>query len=203
MKTAIILAGGQGSRLNYKEKALLELHGKPILVHILERLWTTVDEFIIVARDKEQRIKLRLDRIPDERITFVCDEIRGFGPIAGIYTGLKTSNAPYCFVTACDMPYINASVVDLLFSKARGCDVAIPYPPPEPLHAVYKRDVAIKAAKKAIHEDKGAIMYVVDQLKANFVSKEEIQKLDPHLCTFLNINREQDIERLRDSTLCE
>jgi len=37
MRTAVILAGGKGSRLNFAEKALLELHGKPILNHIIER----------------------------------------------------------------------------------------------------------------------------------------------------------------------
>ncbi len=202
MKTAIVLAGGQGSRLNYREKALLELHGKPILLRILERLSGSVDDFIIVARDRDQQIKLPLSRLPVGRTTVVCDEIRGFGPIAGIYTGLKASKASYSFVVACDMPYVNASVVDLLFRRASGYDVAIPYPP-EPLHAVYKRDVTIGAAKKAINEGKGAIMYIIDQLRANFVSKEEIQTLDPNLCTFLNINRVQDIRRLSDQAICE
>lgn len=202
MKTAIVLAGGQGSRLNYREKALLELHGKPILLHILERLSRSVDDFIIVARDRDQQSKLQLSKLPADRTTVVCDEIRGFGPVAGIYTGLKISKAPYSFVAACDMPYINADVVDLLFGKAYGYDVAIPYPP-EPLHAVYKRDVTIEAAKKAIREGKGAIMYVIDQLRANFVPKKEIQTLDPNLCTFLNINRVQDIKRLDDLAMCK
>ncbi len=202
MKAAIVLAGGQGSRLNYREKALLELHGKPILLHIIERLSSSVDDFIIVARDRGQQFKLQRNIALGDRTTVVYDEIQGFGPIAGIYTGLKVSEAPYSFVTACDMPYINANVVDLLFSKACGYDVAIPYPP-EPLHAVYRRDVTIQAANKAINEGKGAIMYVIDQLRANFVSKEEIQTLDPYLCTFLNINRVEDIKRLRDLTSCK
>ncbi len=202
MKTAIVLAGGQGSRLNYREKALLQLHGKPILLRILERLSTSVDDFIIVARDKDQLNTLQLNILPADRTTFVYDEIRGFGPIAGIYTGLKASRAPYSVVLACDMPYINANVVDLLFSKASGYDAAIPYPP-EPLHAVYKRDVTIEAARKAINEGKGAIMYVIDQLNANFVSKKEIQTLDPNLCTFLNINSVQDIKRLDDLAACD
>jgi len=202
MKTAIVLVGGRGSRLNYREKALLELHGKPILLHILERLSGTVDDFIIVARDKDQQTKLKLNDLPSNRATVVCDEIQGFGPVAGIYTGLKASKAQYSFVVACDMPYVNANVVELLFNKAYGYDAAIPYPP-EPLHAVYKRDATIEAAKKAIREGEGAIMYVIDQLRANFVSKKEIQTLDPNLCTFLNINRVQDIKRLDDVAACK
>ncbi len=202
MKTAIVLAGGHGSRLNYKEKALLELRGKPILSHILERLSKSVDDFIIVGRDKDQQITLQNTDLPADKTSVVYDEIKGFGPIAGICTGLKASKAPYCFVMACDMPFINAEVVDFLFNKARGYDVAIPYPP-EPLHAVYKRRATIEAAKTAIREGRGAIMYVIDQLNANFVPKTEIQKLDPNLCTFMNINRVQDIKRLDDLALCD
>ena len=52
MRTAVILAGGKGSRLNFVEKALLELHGKPILNHIIETLSRCVDEIIVVARDE-------------------------------------------------------------------------------------------------------------------------------------------------------
>jgi len=100
------------------------------------------------------------------------------------------------------MPFINVAVVDLLFRKAEGYDVAIPYPL-EPLHAVYRRDPTIEAAKKAIEDGKGAIMYVVDQLKANFVPKDEIQMLDPSLCTFININSIQDLKRLTQDGTCD
>jgi molybdopterin-guanine dinucleotide biosynthesis protein A len=197
MKTAVILVGGRGSRMNYVEKALLLLHGKPILTHIVDKLSRCVDDIIVVARDTEQQRRLCLDYLH-----VISDEVQGFGPVAGIYSGLKASQSQYSFVVACDMPFINVAVVDLLFRKADGYDVAIPYPP-EPLHAVYKRNPTIKAAKKAIEDGKGAIMYVVDQLKANFVPKDEIQMLDPSLCTFVNINNMEDLKRLTQDGTCD
>lgn len=195
MRSAIILAGGKGSRLNFAEKALLELQGKPILSHIIEILSACVDEIVVVARDVDQQKKLRLSGV-----TTVHDEVRGFGPVAGICTGLRASSSQYAFVTACDMPFIKAEVVDLLFHKAVGYDVAIPYPP-EPLHAVYKRKTTIAAARAAIRKHKGAIMYVVDSLSVNYVSKDEIRTIDPDLCTFVNINSLEDIEMLKKKTL--
>jgi molybdopterin-guanine dinucleotide biosynthesis protein A len=80
--------------------------------------------------------------------------------------------------------------------------VAIPYPL-EPLHAVYRRETTIRAAKVAIQRRKGAIMYVVDQLQANYVPKDEIRAIDPDLCTFVNINNLEDIEILNKKTLCD
>jgi molybdenum cofactor guanylyltransferase len=197
MRTAVVLAGGKGSRLNYVEKALLKLHGKPILNHIIETLSGCVDEIVVVARDEEQQKKLCL-----AGVKIVQDEIRDFGPVAGICSGLKASRFEYSFVAACDMPFIKADVVDLLFRKAVGFDVAIPYPL-EPLHAVYRRETTIRAAKAAIRRRKGAIMYVVAHLQANYVPKEEIRAIDPELCTFININDFEDIELLNKKTLCD
>ena len=197
MRTAVILAGGKGSRLNFVEKALLELHGKPILNHIIETLSRCVDEIIVVVRDEEQQRRLHL-----AGVTIVRDEVQDFGPVAGICSGLSASSSQYAFVAACDMPFIKADVVDLLFHKAAGYDVAIPYPL-EPLHAVYRREATIRAAKVAIQRRKGAIMYVVDQLQVNFVPKDEIRLIDPSLCTFVNINSLEDVQILNKKELCD
>jgi molybdopterin-guanine dinucleotide biosynthesis protein A len=197
MRTAVILAGGKGSRLNFVEKALLELHGKPILNHIIETLSCCVDEIIVVARDEEQQRRLHL-----AGVAIVRDEVQDFGPVAGMCSGLSASSSHYAFVAACDMPFIKADVVDLLFHKAAGYDVAIPYPP-EPLHAVYRREATIRAAKVAIRRRKGAIMCVVDQLQVNFVPKDEIRLIDPNLCTFVNINSVEDVEILTKKKLCD
>jgi molybdopterin-guanine dinucleotide biosynthesis protein A len=199
MRTAIILVGGKGSRMDFTEKALLELRGKPIIEHIIENLKSTVDEFIIAARDEEQGSKLKLDNV-----IMVYDSIKNFGPIAGIYAGLKASTSEYSFVTACDMPCINRKVVELLFTRAKGYDAAIPFPP-EPLHAVYKKGSTLNAAKNAIERRKGAIMYIVDRLNVNFVPKQDIREIDPQLSTFININRPEDIEPILKSpdSFCE
>ncbi|MGZ7114594.1 MAG: molybdenum cofactor guanylyltransferase [Halobacteriota archaeon] len=182
--------------MNYVEKASIKLCGKPILNHIVEKLSECVDEIIVVARDEAQQKKLHL-----AGVTVVRDKVQGFGPVAGICSGLEASSFEYSFVAACDMPFIKADVVDLLFRKAVGYDVAIPYPL-EPLHAVYRREATIRAAKAAIRRHKGAIMYIVDQLQANYVSKEEIRAVDPELCTFFNINDFEDVKLLNKRTFC-
>jgi len=197
MRTAVVLAGGKGSRLDFVEKALLDFHGEPILSHVIRTLSSCVDEIVVVARNEEQQRKLHLSEV-----TVARDEVQDFGPVAGMYSGLRAASSEYAFVTACDMPFIKADVVDLLFDEAVGYDVAIP-DPPEPLHAVYKRETTIRAAKAAIKNGKGAIMYIVDQLVVNYVPKDEIRLIDPSLCTFVNINSLEDIEILNRKKLCD
>ena len=52
--SAIIAAGGTGSRLGVQGgKQLLELNGKPILVHTLEKIAPLVDEVIVVIDDSQ------------------------------------------------------------------------------------------------------------------------------------------------------
>ena len=53
--STIILAGGLGKRLGYKEKALIPINGKPIIEHTIEVLEEVVDEIIVSVRDDRQK----------------------------------------------------------------------------------------------------------------------------------------------------
>ena len=42
--TAIILAGGRGSRLGFREKAFIDINGKPLIAYVIESLDKVVDD---------------------------------------------------------------------------------------------------------------------------------------------------------------
>src|SRR5450759_617666 len=50
MRTAVVLAGGQGSRLNYVEKALLNLRGKPIPTNFKQRFLNIIQSGTFASR---------------------------------------------------------------------------------------------------------------------------------------------------------
>ena len=61
IKTAVILAGGRGTRLSEQThkipKPLVELHGKPILLHIMEKLVNDgIEKFYILGGYKIEEI---------------------------------------------------------------------------------------------------------------------------------------------------
>jgi molybdopterin-guanine dinucleotide biosynthesis protein A len=80
---ALILAGGQGSRLGYVDKAFLQLNGQPLISLLLARLAPQVQKIAISANGDPSRFAfLGLPVLPD------APEHLGKGPLAGIAAGL-------------------------------------------------------------------------------------------------------------------
>lgn len=198
-RSAVVLAGGRGRRMGMVEKALLEFEGKTILERLLESLFRVVDEVILSVRDSTQKEKFRqvLEKFPAREIRFCFDTLEDAGPLEGIRAGLVESRSGYSFVCAGDMPFVNFKVVDLLFEKAEGHDVALPrwedrkY---EPLHAVYSKRL-VPEIEKAFEKGKRSVLTPVFEMKdVVFVEVSEIRKLDPQLRTFVNINTIEDMK---------
>ncbi|MFZ3060789.1 MAG: molybdenum cofactor guanylyltransferase [Candidatus Methanoperedens sp.] len=194
--SALILAGGRGSRLGYREKALMDINGKPLLAYVIESLEKVVDNIIISVRDRAQG-ELLESRFPG--FAFAYDMHKNTGPLAGILSGLLLSRDEFCFIVACDMPFINDKVVKMLFLKSEFHDAAIPKWEDgflEPLHAVYRCKSMILETKKAIERGETIILAPVFKLKVNYVGINEIKKLDPELKTFMNINTPEDMQKI-------
>jgi molybdopterin-guanine dinucleotide biosynthesis protein A len=194
--SALILAGGMGSRLGYREKALIDFNGRPLIEEIIERLEKVVDSIIISVRDRAQGELLGATLSRGYR--FAYDDHRNVGPISGILSGLSECEDEYCFISACDMPFINRDVVRLLFERCENYDAAIPRWDDgflEPLHAVYRCAPMINEIKKAIDKGEKIILAPVFKMKVNYVAVNEIRKLDPDLRTFININTCEDMQK--------
>jgi molybdopterin-guanine dinucleotide biosynthesis protein A len=199
--SALILAGGKGSRLGYQEKALLDINGKPLIAVIVERLKKAVDTIIISVRDEAQGelLEPHISGFMKLPYRFAYDAYKETGPLAGILSGLRACEDEYCFIAACDMPFINENVVKMLFRESEHYDAAIPRWNDgflEPLHAVYKCKPMIRETEKAIENCETIILAPVFKLNVNYVAVDEIRKIDPELRTFMNINTYKDIEKL-------
>ncbi len=195
MSSALILAGGMGSRMGYREKALIDINGKPLISFVIGSLENVVDNIIISVRNKAQGELFEAF----QEYRFAYDAYKNKGPLAGILSGLEACEDEYCFIAACDMPFINEKVVKLLFRKSEGYDAAIPRREDgflEPLHAVYRCRPMIVETKKAIGNGETIILAPVFKLHVNYVGMDEIRKFDPELRTFMNINTREDIEEL-------
>lgn len=185
-----------GSRMGYREKALIDFNGRPLIELIIERLEKVVDSIIISVRDRAQGEILGATLSRGYR--FAYDEHRNLGAISGILAGLSICDDEYCFISACDMPFINPDVVRLLFEKSKNYDAAIPRWDDgflEPLHAVYRCEPMIHETKKAIEKGEKIILAPVFRMNVNYVPVNEIRKLDPDLRTFININTNEDIQK--------
>jgi molybdenum cofactor guanylyltransferase len=196
MRSGIILAGGRSTRFGGGEKSLRAVEGKPMICRVREALQPVVDELVVSVRDERQR-DLVYPFLSEDNHAFAYDRLQGIGPLAGVLESLKLARGEYVFIAACDMPFINSQVIDLLFEKARGHDAAVPAGPGdflEPLHAVYRREPMIRAVKESLDKGEHRIASPLRHLKdVVYVSYDEIRAVDPDLKTFLNINRAEDI----------
>lgn len=199
--SALILAGGKGSRLGYQEKALIDINGEPLIAVIIKRLEKAVDNIIISVRDRAQGELLdsSLSGLVKTPCRFAYDAYKETGPLSGILSGLEACEDEYCFVAACDMPFINEKVVNMLFKESEHYDAAIPRWDDgflEPLHAVYRREPMIRETKKAIEKGETVILAPVFKLNVKYVPVDDIKKIDPELRTFININTYEDIKKI-------
>jgi molybdopterin-guanine dinucleotide biosynthesis protein A len=196
MRSAVILVGGAGSRLG-KEKSLIKFDGRPLIQWSVEKLAPFVEDVVVVARGPEQAGLLE-DLIPDAVIA--CDGISGYGPVAGLAAGMGQARNEYVLAIGCDLPFLNADVINLLFELAQGWEAAVPRRENgmmEPLHSVYKRDALLSACQRAIEHGERRIRVPLSMLRVKCVAVELLKNLDSELLTFFNLNTREDLDLAR------
>jgi molybdenum cofactor guanylyltransferase/molybdopterin-guanine dinucleotide biosynthesis protein MobB len=112
--TGVILAGGQSRRMGGGDKGLLDLAGRPMLAHVIERLAPQVGRLVINANGDPSRFAAF-------GLPVVADTIPDFaGPLAGVLTGMRWSraNAPaarWIATAAGDAPLLPRNLVERCF----------------------------------------------------------------------------------------
>jgi molybdopterin-guanine dinucleotide biosynthesis protein A len=176
----IILAGGENRRMG-TDKAFLEIDGKPLVEHILTVFSTLFVSTIVVTNTPERYGNY------DVEVTNDALDIRG--PLTGIYSGLLRSTDEYNFVAACDMPYLNPSLISYMGKIAAGQDAVVPQFDGflEPLHAVYRRGI-IPIMEAQLRKQDRRIRGLFDQIQVRYVTEDEIVRFDPLKRSFRNLN---------------
>ncbi|MEC3862715.1 molybdenum cofactor guanylyltransferase MobA [Mesobacterium sp. TK19101] len=118
---AVILAGGQGSRMGGADKALLNLGGVPLLRHVLDRLAPQVGQVALNANGDPARFQaFGLPVLPDS--------VAGFpGPLAGVLAAMDWAaglGAAQVVTVAADTPFFPRDLVARL-AQAAGAGVAL------------------------------------------------------------------------------
>jgi molybdopterin-guanine dinucleotide biosynthesis protein A len=210
-RAALILAGGKARRFQtkgqeWRDKALAELAGKPLLIHAVENVQSVVDEVVVCVNDEERKTiyleNLRKNGLPNVRV--VVDEkiSHTSGPNVAIMTGLNAAKADYCLTLPCDTPFLNSKVAEYLFSMAEGFQVAVPMWPNGRLetlvmvlerHSAWEITRTLCQLRRPRSDDipRGASkILLVSPLS-------ELKKIDPTLKSFININIKEDLTRLQ------
>lgn len=171
-----------------ENKALKRFGGQVLIDRIISRLRPLAQELIITTNQPELFDFLEFPLIPDL--------IPGKGALGGLYTALTSAHHPLVGVVACDMPFINAHLLeiekDLLIR--RNADVVIPRSPTglEPLHAVYRKEACLPPIQKALAENSLRMVGWLSEVRVYEMAPEEIAPLDPGFRSFMNVNTPQE-----------
>ncbi len=194
MLSGLILAGGQSRRMG-QDKAFMPLRGRTLIERVIDALAPLCSELILVTNSREKFAHLDLRAVPD---TFA-----GTGSLGGLYSGLAAASAELAIAVACDMPFLNTSLLAHLVEVAAGADAAVPdlSETPRaaqegakakqldlhPLHAVYRR-TCLGAIAAQLEAGDLRMMGFYDKVAVRYVARAEVQRYDPHLYSFFNIN---------------
>ena len=116
--SSVILAGGQGLRMDGVDKGLIEFRGLPLVAHVASVIESKVDKIYISA-----------NRSFDSYASYgevISDDLLGFqGPLAGISKALKVCSTKYLLVLPCDSPLVDSKLIDDLISRMKQKDADI------------------------------------------------------------------------------
>lgn len=110
--TGVILAGGLATRMDGVDKGLVELEGKPLVEHVIQRLHPQVPDIIISAnRHRDEYARYGFAVISD------AAETNGAGPLAGISSALHYAKTDYILTVPCDAPRIPRDLAARLLTQ--------------------------------------------------------------------------------------
>jgi len=185
-----ILAGGASRRMG-QNKALLPFRGKPLLRHQLDLLSPLFPEILISANDAAPYSPFGR-RVVSDILVEPCS-------LSGIHALLRTASAPRVFVVACDLPFLNPALVEMLL--ARPADVVVPESDRglEPLHAIYSRS-CVPAIERAAALGRWKVSSFYDGLDVELLRVRDREWMIEGRSPFTNANTPDDWKNVQTSS---
>lgn len=183
--TAVVLAGGQGSRMGGRDKGLVSFRGKSLVSHAVDAIRQQLDRVIINANRN-------LDDYAALGLPVISDELTGFqGPLAGFLAALDAVETSYILTLPCDGPVVHpdyaARMRQAINSKGADIVVASDGAWMQPVYALVPR---------ALRDDLAAFLASgerkIDRWYARHDTYQQVFPADSGF--FTNINTLQELE---------
>jgi len=190
--TGIVLAGGKATRMGGAcDKAFLKIDNETMISRQLMVLKQIFKEIIIVTNSTNSYKDTK-------GVTIISDIIQERGPIGGIYSGLLASGSFYNFVVACDMPFINAELIEYMITLRDGFDIVVPHigGKYEALFSIYSKN-CIRPINQAMEKDRLTVRELFAGVRVRELAGEEIMRFGDADTIFMNVNTKEDLCRIR------
>jgi len=106
--TAVILAGGMGSRMGGRDKGQIQLNGQPLIEYVIEAIRPQVATILINANRHHAFYE-------QYGYPVLSDELQDYqGPLAGFATGMHAAATSHIVTVPCDGPLLATDLVERL-----------------------------------------------------------------------------------------
>lgn len=189
--TGVLLAGGKSRRMG-EDKRYLVVGEQTLLERGLAVLRSIFQEVLVVIAQDSPPL--------DIEARVVRDLVPDCGSLGGLYTGLTQVTAPYIFVAACDMPFLDPAVIAQFTNRRTSTDIVMAKLAARlhPMHALYSKrclpvvEQMIQARQLKIQE-----MVSGPSLRTRYVTEADLLTLDPSWRSFQNVNTPEDLAMAR------
>ena len=184
--TGVILSGGESRRMG-QNKALMSLGASRLIDRVVDILGDVFGQLLIVTNTP--------DVYADLEIPMVGDVVPNKGSLGGIYSAIYHVMTPYCFVVACDMPFLNAALMRYMMRQMTDYDVVIPdiEGQMQPLHAIYSK-ACLMPIEQRLAADRLKIVGFLSDVRVHTVTADEIRHVDPECLAFQNLNTPEEFQ---------
>lgn len=189
--TGVLLAGGKSNRMG-QDKRFLPIGDRTLLERGLGTMCALFQYVcVVIAQDSP---------FLSANVPVFRDVVSHCGSLGGLYTGLHEASTPHIFVAACDMPFLNVSLIRYMIGLKEQADIIVASwnNRLQPTHAVYSKRCTT-VLEDMIHRREVKIQdaFQDPSLAVRFITEGEVRQIDPEGRSFLNINNPADLEAAR------
>ncbi len=185
-----ILAGGGSTRFG-RDKALVEVGGKPMLERMIELLRGVTKQVKLVAAP---------GKYSAFGVETIEDQWPGEGPLGGIITALEDAakspaNIEWNLIVSCDMPFLTADWLAFVCERATKSKAQVMLPcstsGPEPLCACWQTAAAAKL-RSGFERSVRKVTEGIALLRAEVLDEADWKRFDNEGRLFWNMNTAAD-----------
>jgi len=190
-----VLVGGGSTRFG-RDKALVEIAGKPMVSRMRELLASVTSGVTLVAAPGKHS---------NLGVSTLTDRWPGEGPLGGIVTALMNTAetreaAEWNLIVGCDMPFLTREWLNYLTERslASRAEVVVPRSASglEPLCACWRTSGA-ETLQRAFESGVRKVTEAMKQLKMEIVDESEWKRFDSAGRLFWNMNTAADYDEVK------
>ncbi len=186
-----ILAGGKSSRMG-RDKSFVELEGKPLIGHVIERVSQLSLPITIIANHPQA---YQVFGIP-----VFTDVLTERSSLGGLYSAIYHSQTEYTLCVACDMPFLNPMLLNYMISVSTDGDAVVPMigEHPQGLHAIYRK-TCLAPMLQELKNNHLKIREFYRLVNTHRIDEATLRQYDHDLRSFANVNTPEALEAVKSN----